>query len=381
MASERIIDVERLLALAADRSQDSRAELMTAIVDLFLPAEDRLTDQQRALITDVLGKLVSGIEIEMRQHLVEALMRSRIELPQLEAMLANDAIEVARPILERSRVIRDADLIAVVMQRAEEHRMAVAVRRNLSTDVADALVDNAEPDVVEALIRNTDAAISRRAMEYLVSESKRYDRFQEPLLTRNDLPSELAWRMYWWVSAALRTHILRAFDISAANLDGLIEGAARRTAADHEDGQTAQARAMRLAKRLQELGELSDHFLLQALRQGRISLFVAGLAARAGVDFTTAWRIVTDRGCESLLVLARAIGLPREITTSMVLILDNLQSSGAPRAPAVVSEILQLYDEIPAERAAKVLAFWQLDRGFQDAISAIEAPAGPGARP
>ena len=120
----RRVDSERLLALAANRSRAARTELSASVIDLFLPAEDRLTDQQRALMNDVLGKLIGGVEVEMRQHLIDALLRSRMEMPDLEALLANDRLEVARPILERSSVIRDLDLISVVMQRAEEHRMA-----------------------------------------------------------------------------------------------------------------------------------------------------------------------------------------------------------------------------------------------------------------
>lgn len=372
MPGERLIDVDRLLALAADRSRAARSELMSAIVDLFLPTEQRLTDQQRALMTDVLGKLVSSIEIEMRQYLVEALLRSRIELPELEAMLANDRIEVARPILERSKVIRDADLIQIVMQRAEEHRMAVAVRTGLSEAVTDALVDNGSTEVLDALIRNTDATLSRRAMEYLVAESKRVDRFQEPLLTRNDLPADLAYRMYWWVSAALRRHILRNYVIDETTLDRMIEMAARRGMAEHEEGQTAQARALRLANRLSELGELTDNFLLQTLRQARLNLFVAALAARGRIGFQTAWRVVTDRGFESFIVLARAIELSREATTSIILVLDGLQTASAARPPSVLTQILSVYDDLDLARAQRILRYWQLDLGYQAAIEQIE---------
>lgn len=372
MAIERRIDVNRLLALAAERSRASRNELLNAIVDLFLPAEDRLTDQQRALMTDVLGKLIGSIEIEVRQYLVEALLRSRVDLPDLEAMLANDRIEVARPILERSRVIRDTDLIAVVMQRAEEHRMAIALRAGLSETVSDALVDRAGPEVLEALIRNPDATLSRRAMEYLVAESKRYDRFQEPLLSRNDLPADLAYQMYWWVSAALRRHILQNFRVDEVALDEAIENAARRGMTDYEEGQTAQARALRLANRLNELGELTDSFLLQTLRQARLNLFVGGLAARGHLSFRTAWRIVSDRGFEGFIVLARAIEMTRDTMAAIVLVLDGLQNSTNARPPSMLNDILALFDELEPARARQALRLWQLDPTYQSAISEVE---------
>jgi uncharacterized protein (DUF2336 family) len=366
-------DVNRLLQLAADRNRASRAELANAVLDLALPDDQRLTEQQRALIGDVLGKLISSLEIDVRRNLADALLRSKVDLPELERMLSNDDIEVARPVLEKSKVLRDLDLIDVVKQRSDEHRMAVALRANLSADVTDAIVDSTgNVDVLEALLRNDDAVISRRAMEYLVSESKRIDRFQEPLLSRNDLPAELAHRMYWWVSAALRRRILRDFTIDEATLDQALQDATRRAMAEVEDGQSAQARAVRLARRLLETGELTDVFLLRTLRQQRLNLFIAGLAERGGVSFRTAWKAVTDRGFESFLVLARAIDLGRDTMVSIVLLLADLQNPEASRRPDVLTTILKLYQEIEPAQAVRVLKLWQRDVGYQRAIEDLE---------
>lgn len=379
MTTDRPIDVQALLDLAADRSGAARAQLMNMIVDLFLPANQRLTDQQRSLMTDVLGRLLGSIEMEVRQHLVEALMQSSVELPELEAQLANDTIEVARPILERSKVIRDVDLMEVVMQCAEEHRMAIALRETLSAPVAEALVEkgirNGEDDVLETLIRNGDAVLSRRAMELLVAESKRNGEFQQPLLTRNDLPVDLAYQMYWWVTATLRRHILRNYIIDQAALDPMIERAAKRAMVEHDDAQSVQARALQLARRLEELGELTDSFFLRTLRQGRLSLFAASLAARARISFSTAWKIVTDPGHESFIVLAKAIEISRDASASMVLVLDGLNNASPARPPSVLTEILRLYDDLDIAGARRLMQYWQLDSDFRRAIDAIAGEA------
>lgn len=379
MPLDRPIDVQALLGLAADRSGAARAQLMNAIVDLFLPAGQRLTDQQRALMSDVLGRLLGSIEMEVRQHLVEALIRSSVELPELEAQLANDSIEVARPILERSKVIRDSDLMEVVIQCAEEHRMAIALRENLSMPVVEALVERGikggEDDVLETLIRNEDAVLSRRAMELLVAESKRNGQFQQPLLTRNDLPVDLAYQMYWWVSATLRRHILRNYVIDQAVLDPMIERAARRAMVEHDDTQSVQSRALQLARRLEEIGELTDGFFLRTLRQGRLSLFAAAFAARAKISFNTAWKVVTDPGHESFIVLAKAIDVSRDATASLVLVLGGLNNAVQARPPSVLTEILRLYDDLDVAGARRVLQYWQLDADFRKAIDTIAEDA------
>src|SRR3546814_7777222 len=149
---------------SSDVCSSDLTELTNAIVDLFLPERHRLSDHQRAMMTDVLRKLIGSLEIEVRQYLVEALLRGPDPLPELQSVLANDEIEVAQAVLERSKVLQDQDLIDVVLRRAEEHRMAIALRNDVSAAVAEALVDKAGPDVIEALIRNPDAPLSRRAI-------------------------------------------------------------------------------------------------------------------------------------------------------------------------------------------------------------------------
>jgi len=365
-------DLDKLLALAADRSSEARRELFHAIVDFFLPDRYRLTEQQRALMSDVLTKLLKTIEMDVRRNLAEMLLRSEVDLPELERMLANDEIEVARPLLENSKVLQDEDLIEIVKKRTDQHRLAIAMRDRISEPVTEALIAHGSADVVEALLRNEDAVLSRRAMEYLVAESRRLDRFQEPLLARSDLPPELAHRMYWWVSAALRRRILMEFEISEEVLDAALQRATRQAVVEMEDGQSLQARAHKLARRLQELGELTDTFLLQVLRQQRIALFLAGICERAQVDSRIGWCIISGRNLESFIVLARAVGMAREVMAHIVLLLGQVNNPLAMQKPEVLTTILKLFDELDPAKAERVLKLWQLDASYVLAINGVQ---------
>jgi uncharacterized protein (DUF2336 family) len=376
---DRPIDVQALLGLAAGRSGAARAQLANAVTDLFLPAAQRLTDQQRALMTDVLGRLLGTVEMEVRRHLVEALSRSPASQPDLEARLASDSIEVARPILERSSVVRNPALMDIVIQCAEEHRMAIALRETVSPPLTEALAERgfkgSEDDVLEGLIRTEDPVLSRRAMELLVAESKRNGQFQQPLLTQNDLPADLAHEVYWWVAAALRRHILKTFVIDQAVLDPMLERAVKRAVVEYDDTQSVQSRALQLARRLNELGELTDGFLLRTLRQGRLSLFTAAFAARAKIAFNTVWRIVTDPASESFIVLAKAVDVSRDATASLVIVLGELGNAARARPPSAVAEILRLHDDLDVAAARRVLQYWQLDAGLRQAIDDLNEGA------
>ncbi|GIX16887.1 MAG: hypothetical protein KatS3mg119_1073 [Rhodothalassiaceae bacterium] len=363
--------IEDLMRLARERSAHARATLLENVTDLFLSEEGRLTEQERALISDILIKLLEEVETVVREQLAHALARSGIELPEVERLLAHDEIAVARPILLKSRALRDPDLIEIIRWRSHEHRLAIAMRDELSEAVSDALVEYGEDDVIEALLRNPDARLSEKAMEYLVAESQRVDRFQEPLVRRHDLPDHLALKMFWWVGAALRHEILKRVKVDPLVLDRAVHSAVEALKATHAPEQSAHAKAFALARRLKERGELTPEFLLACLRSRHLAMFVAGLAELGGIDLRTAWRIFVDRGGEGLAVLARAAGLTRDQFAKLFLLLVELRNGQRAQPPAVLERILELFDKIGEEKARIALFYWRLDRTYEEALEEL----------
>ncbi|MGB0626851.1 MAG: DUF2336 domain-containing protein, partial [Alphaproteobacteria bacterium] len=201
---ENHLDVDGLLRLAADRSAAVRSELVEVISDLFFDRDRVLSERERATMSDILRQLIHDVEISVRKHLAIRLSDEPTAPPELVFALANDSAEIAHPILIRSEVLRDPQLIEIIRHRGFEHQLSIAMRAALSESVSDALVETNDVSVIEKLLENPGAEIGRDAMSYLVEQSQRVDAFQNPLVRRKDLPRELAPRMYWWVSAALR---------------------------------------------------------------------------------------------------------------------------------------------------------------------------------
>lgn len=365
-------ELQDLLLLAKTKSADSRSRLVENITDLFLSDGGRLSEHERALMSDILGKLVSQVETEIRKELSDALAKTGVDLPDIVKTLANDEIEIARPILEKSALLRDPDLIEIIRMRTDEHRMAIAMREDVSESVSNALVEYGSEDVIETLLNNHDTQLSARAMEYLVAESRRVDRFQEPLLQREDLPGDLAYRMYWWVSAALRKRILEEYKVDPIMFEQAVKRAAGAVMVDKGEEQSAYVRAQRLVRRMAENGELSIQFLVNALRQQRVAVFVAGLAELGGINFRTAWRIFSDKGGESFAVLARAVGVDRNQFTSVYLLVVQAREGGGAKSPGVLKNILALFDRTSEENARGALQVWQRDSAYQEAIEELE---------
>ena len=105
--------------------------------------------------------LVAEAERDIRARLAERLARADWAPPRLIETLANDDIEVARPVIAASPLLRDEALIRLITEATLAHRVEVAQRPRLSAAVVEAVLDRAEPAVLTALAGNTTADITR----------------------------------------------------------------------------------------------------------------------------------------------------------------------------------------------------------------------------
>jgi uncharacterized protein (DUF2336 family) len=358
-----------LMGFAQRKTQQSRRVLFDNINDLFLSSDGRLSDRERTLMVEILGKLIHEMEMQVRRALAARLAQMETAPRELLLMLANDDAEVARPILRASKLLSDPDLIEIVKQRSQEHLLVIALRAPLSAEVAEAIVDNGDDRVIEQLLKNPDAVLSRRALEYLVGESQRVDSFQEPLLSRHDLTPDLAHRMFWWVSAALRKVVLTRFSVDAALLDDALRESARSAIAETVTG-GKDTHVTRLIQGLVEANALDHRFLVQALRGGKFSAFIAGFAHLAQLDPTIIRRAVFDPGGESLAVIAKTIGVDRNMFASLFLL--SRQGASSVTAPKQLQELLKFFDSLTAEQARNAARFWRADSEYLKAIAAID---------
>lgn len=361
--------LRRLMELARDRTRTAQRVLIENMTDLYVSADSRLSDRERGLMNEILVKLVREMEDAVRKTLAERLAGEPNAPREIVRLLANDQIDIARPLLLGSAVLQDPDLIEIVKHRTQDHLMTVAMRPQIGPPVADAIVERADPVAIEALLRNENATISQSTLEFLVAESERVDRFQEPLVRRADLPPLLAARMMWWVSAALRVMLVQQFKVDATLLDDVIDGAAR--AAIAAPGRPSLDDAAR--KLVDGLGgdqPLDERFLLSALRGGRPAAFVAGFARLAGLDPRVVRRLIADKTSQSLAIACRALGLERSAVASMLLLIRRAHTATVP--PGIVAGLMDLFDSLDRRRCAAVLRHWQMDAEYLLARDALE---------
>lgn len=363
-------EVRDLFKLAHEKSKESRESLYSAIGDLFDRRAEELQPSERDLMIEILQRLSRDVEMSVRANLSNRLSERGDAPYDLIRMLANDEIQVAYKILTSSPVLHDVDLIEILRHRTMQHQLAVAIRKDVSEEVSAALVETGSEDVIVTLLNNQDARISADILEYLAEESKRVDSFQKPLVRRPDLPADLAERMYYWVSAALRNYIAENFDIDIDNLDDQMSAAVGDALEVKETGSGSAAE--RLVDRLFDSGTLTAEFALKSLNQGQISIFELSFAKLAGIRAVLAQRIIYEPGGEALGIACQAIGLERSIYLQIYQLTRKARERDNRLSKDEVVRLTKFYESITPDAAILVLRKWQRDRRYLNAVREIK---------
>jgi uncharacterized protein (DUF2336 family) len=376
MTSPDKIDTDYLFQLARDKSSEGRSNLASIIADLFDHQGNSISDRERDLMFNILHGIIHEVEESVRTSLSRRIASFSDAPLELINHLATDEIDVAYPILKKSKVLRDADLIDVIRLRTHEHQLAITLRTDISEDVSDALVEGGDEGVVESLLKNENARISEATMEYLVDQSERIDTYQEPLLHRHDLKEDLAKRMFMWVSAALRHHIIDRYEIDAQVVDDLLEQVATEEA---ERAATARQEARRssakLTAALRDEGMVTAEMLVAALTDGEVPLFLALFTEITGLTEFLAARMVFEEGGEGLAIACRAVGIPEPQFAKIFAMSRRSKPHVAKALKRDLPKVLDLYRKMTQEAAAAVLHRWQRGSDYLAAIRELELGA------
>lgn len=157
--------------LNGDSNIVERDQLFRNMAQLYSYVSDRCDDEQVAQYDEVLCQLAELVESEARAHVAKLLAPLDRAPGNVVVKLANDEIEVAQPLLEFSNVLSDDDLIEIIANQTEDHRLAIAGRMQVPERVGEAIVEHGETASVIKLVRNTNAELGQQALERLAERA------------------------------------------------------------------------------------------------------------------------------------------------------------------------------------------------------------------
>lgn len=328
-----------LLALARNPSADARERLLLGVVALCDARPP--TGELSPVLGEIFLTLARQAEREVRKALSERLAQAEWAPPALINVLALDEIEIARPVLATSPLLQEDDLLRVLVEATLEHQIAIARRPYLGGRVADAIIERGEPATLTALAFNRTAEISLDGIRRLVEQSRRVAALRGPLTRHPRLTEQLAEEMYQWVGVALRQSICARFRVDETRLAPLIEqsvydarsGTVTPVPANDPDRDEMERR---LVAKLQAAGQLRAGYLVRAVRERRLGLFVHALAALGGFSVAQVREALAARSPEALFYACASAGVDRAVY------------------PALLVEIRLLNDGFPGDLGERV---------------------------
>ena len=166
MANSQGTAVKEIPDLTGDQTVPGRELLATAIAELYGDQGANLNERERGIMHGILDRLIRDVEKTVRTALSARLARQPNVSRRVITALANDEIDVARPVLIHSPLLSDKDLIDIVRTRTLEHQLAITASASLSEGVSDALAATGNTDVIRSLLENQNASLSAKTMAH-----------------------------------------------------------------------------------------------------------------------------------------------------------------------------------------------------------------------
>ena len=351
----------KLVDLARTSDSAQRRELLREVTDLFFETSGQRNDRENALFDDVLQLVAAEMQDGVLAELSEVFADAPDAPVGLMRDLANHSFEIARPILQRSRVLDDQTLLQIVNYQSQNHIKAVAQRPDVSEAVSDAIVRFGDDHALDALIRNDGAKISRGSMETAVDRARRNSLLHDAVVTRRDLPLDLLNEMYFVVETRLRDQILaRNSTVDPKTLDAALAKARERTRQSVGDMSAEAKNALAFIMSKKNSGELNARMLVSLYREAKQLHFLYGLSEITGIDHETVSDLLARQDIDALAMICRAANIERPLFVTLAVL-----TCGGDGAMEKAEGFGRMYNNVPMEAAQRAIRFFKVRKGAE----------------
>lgn len=179
---------EQFRQLATETNSDKRLALLRAVADLYLSHPVCPTLAEEYLFSEIATSVLRKLHPDERPQVSSRLSDSERVPRSLALALAADAdIAVASPILSRSPVLTEGDIVALAQESNDARLQAIATRPSLTARVTDVLIDRGSNTVLRTISGNAGAEFSESGMMSLVARARNDSNLTLSLADRGDL--------------------------------------------------------------------------------------------------------------------------------------------------------------------------------------------------
>lgn len=351
----RLYDTQKIYDLAKDGDPLARAELTSAVAALLETHVD-LSYREQELLSDVLIGLMRQAEEDLRAALAERLSVLDDAPLRLILNLANDDIAVARPILSKSPVLSDLDLIYIIKSCDAGHWQAIATRQHLSPQVIDILSDKKEEGTAIALTSNERAHLTSHALEILTVMAAKNENIAKPLLMRTELPDSMVRKLYDHVGQELKHYIRDYYGIFSGEVTSAMEEIMLEFSnADHVDPFMPSAKVLQAARQYAEKGKLNTYAMMSSLKRGQIASFIAMFSVYTGISANHIHDYLKQPSGKALAVICRAFSIQKSEFAMIFMLTNRMRTDHRIIHQQDMVDVVAHFDKIRPEVAQRLL--------------------------
>jgi uncharacterized protein (DUF2336 family) len=349
--------IDELETAILKRNIASRAEILRRITDLFIAGSTNFDSEQKSLFDDVMGRLVSEIELSARAAFGERISTIANAPAGVTRTLAlDDSIDVAGPVLRRSECLDEETLVTGAKTKGQDHLLAISQRKRLSESVTDVLVERGNKKVVISTAANTGARFSDFGYSTLVTRSETDNELALLVWSRPEIPREYLLTLFETASESVRQKF-ETLDRGKADLvQGMIKQAADRIQTRLREISSDFAAAREYVEELHRRGELTEARVCDFAERGKFDETAAALSVLTELPIGAIERALVHDTGDQILVLTKSIDLSWKTTRAILV----LRTGANGRLNSESPEYQERYKKLRAETARAAIKFYRL---------------------
>ncbi len=349
----QINQANELYGLAMDNSPAARVRLASSISKIL---NMEVTDRESEMVADVLVELLRQAEKDVRMAVSEQLASMDGVPLRLILQLANDEVDIATPVLQRSSVLGDMDLIYIIKAKSAEYWRVIATRKNMGDCVVDALAETNDYETALNLTENMSIHITEKAALLISDMAQKHQDLAIPLLRRDDINNEVAMRLYEYVGQEIKQYILQNYDIDTQKIIDTVDNTVKEFRDSQENnGFKPEEHMIKAARSIKEKGKLNIKLMLATLRRGQFRSFVAQFVVFTELDIQTVGNILMQSHGQGLAIACKAFGISKEDFVSMFLLTNKFRNDGRMVDAKEISKAVSYYSRVEKDVAMSII--------------------------
>ena len=299
--------VRQFLQWVRNAPPGERAEATFALARAYLHSD--LSTDDLAAAEGAMIMLLDDPSPLVRRALADVFATAQKAPLVVVQALAADQPDVAVPLLSRSPLLLDDDLVDLIATGHPEAQIAIAGRPMLSRSLAAAIAEVGAAEACLALLENADAEIALFSIDRIVERFGDLAAIRENLQARDDLPMATRQALLCKLSQTLAGFVAARHWLGPEHAEYAAREACERATVALA-AETPYEEVAELMRHLRESGQLTAGMILRGLLSGNVVLFEEALAELSGLPLDRVTSYIHDKNISGFRALYRKAGLP-----------------------------------------------------------------------